>query len=267
LLDLLEGQIAGTLPARDLLDESPDLSIDDAYRLQFALMRRRVKQGDRIIGYKAAYTTTAMQNAYGVSGPSIGTLLKSLMLSEHQAIRISASGKTSIEAEIAALLKHDLEGPGLTGHDVVRAIEGFLPSLEIAPPSIGGARRSRQMGVAVHKSNIGVIIGGPLTSPRGFDLRLEGAMVSINGQARGSGTAVEALGSPLNVIAYVGNLLANHGEKLHAGMIVMTGSVVPAVQVYPHDNVVVEFNKLGRVRARFASIEERADASGQAGAS
>ncbi len=253
LLDWLETQIAGTQPAQDLLERAPELTIDDAYRLQFALMRRKSQRGDRVIGYKAAYTTAAMQKAYGVSGPAVGTLLRSLLLHEDEPIALSRAGRMTLEAEVAALLGRDLVGPGVSAHDALRAVEGFLPAIEIAPPAIGGPKRSRQMGTAVHKLTPGIVVGGTLVSPHGLDLRVEGAVVYINGQPRGSGTAVEALGNPLNVIAHIANVLGGYGEGLSAGMLVMTGSVVPAMPVKPGDRVTVEYSRLGRVRASFAS--------------
>ena len=36
-------------PERDIARMAPDLTIDDAYRLQFALMRRRAERGDRVV--------------------------------------------------------------------------------------------------------------------------------------------------------------------------------------------------------------------------
>lgn len=252
LLDWLEAQIAGTIPAQDLQQKAPELTVDDAYQIQFALMRRKVHRGDRLIGYKAAYTTVAMQKAYGISGPAIGSLLGSMVLSESVPIALSRAGRTTLEAEVAVLLGADLAGPGVTADDVLNAIEGFLPAVEIAAPPIGGPKRSRQMGTAVHKLTGGIVIGGPVTAPDGVDLRVEGSVVYINGQPRGSGTAVEALGSPLHVVAHVANVLGGYGQRLHAGMLVMTGSVVPAMPVEPGDQTTVEFSRLGRVRARFA---------------
>jgi 2-keto-4-pentenoate hydratase len=256
LLDWLEAQIAAQIagqgPARDLLEEAPSLTVDDAYRLQFALMRRRAQRGDRRIGYKTAYTSVAMQQAFGMSGPAIGTLMQSLLTKEEAAITLSRDGRTNIEPEIAVLLKRDLAGPGVTVQDAVRAIDGYLPAIEVAPPAVGGRQRSRQMGTAVHKSNGNVLLGGIISTPRTLDLRLEGAVVTINGKACGSGTAVEVLGDPLNAVVHVANLLGQYGEKLEAGMIVMTGSVIEALAVRPGDSVVVEFARLGRVQARFA---------------
>jgi 2-keto-4-pentenoate hydratase len=107
------------------------------------------------------------------------------------------------------------------------------------------------MGIAVHKSTGGIVIGSPMSAP-GIDLRVEGAVIRLNGEQRGSVTGVEVLGDPINVVAEIANILARYGARLEAGMIVMTGSIVQAVPVTAGDTVHVEFTRLGSVRARFA---------------
>lgn len=251
LLDWLEARLAGTVPPADLLSVAPGLSITDAYRLQAALMRRRAARGDRIVGYKAAFTSVAMQKMYNVSAPIIGTLLASGCLDEAAPIPLEPGGVTKVEPEVLALLKRDLVGPKIGIGDVVGALDGFLPAIEVAPPIMGGIDRSVQMGIAQSKLTGGIVVGSRLTAPEGLDLRLEGCVISINGEPKGSNTAVEVLGNPLTVIALIANQLAEIGERLSAGMMIMTGSVVPAVPVAAGDEVLVEFTHLGSVRARF----------------
>jgi 2-keto-4-pentenoate hydratase len=251
LLDWLEAQVSGTAAPKDLIEHAPELTLDDAYRLQFGLMRRRAAQGDALIGYKAAYTSEAMQKSFGMSEPAIGSLTRSLLFAENAPYPVKP-GRTNIEPEVAALMKSDLSGPGVTVADALRAIEGLIPAIEIAPSPIGGSTRSRQMGTAVHKVTGGIVLGSRLTPPHGIDLRLEGCVISVNGVAKDSGTGVEVMGNPLNVIAHIANVLGRYGEGLKAGMVVMTGSVVQAVPVVAGDRVLVEFARLGRVQSVFA---------------
>ena len=251
LLDYLERQIDGKEPFRDIVDKSPGVTIDDAYRLMLDLARRKSARGDRLIGYKAAYTSKAMQKANGMDEPILGCLMRSGLRSEAQTISLKPGIHTIAEPEVTVLLKKDLAGPGVTALDAHAAIAGLFPSLEFADWSVGGKQRSRQMGIAIHKSTGGIVIGSPMTAP-GIDLRVEGAVIRLNGEPRGSGTGVEVLGDPINVVVEIANILARYDAKLEAGMIVMTGSIVQAVPVAPGDSVHVEFTRLGSVRARFA---------------
>jgi 2-keto-4-pentenoate hydratase len=108
------------------------------------------------------------------------------------------------------------------------------------------------MGIAIHKSNGGIVLGGPMTSPYGIDLRLEGMVISINGEVRGSATGVEVLGDPLSLVAIIANKIGQYGGTLKAGMVLMTGSIVTAMPVAPGDHLLVEFTRLGKLAVRFS---------------
>ena len=53
------------------------------------------------------------------------------------------------------------------------------------------------------------------------------------------------MGNPLNALAWLANKLAADGAPLKAGMIVMTGSMVPIQFPAPGDRAVVEVSGLG----------------------
>ncbi|MGE0803746.1 MAG: 2-keto-4-pentenoate hydratase [Lautropia sp.] len=252
LLDYLERQIALSEPFKDIVDVVPGISVDESYRLMLAVAQRKCAKGDRLIGYKAAYTSKAMQQANGMDGPVAGCLMQSGLADESAPILLKREIHTIVEPEIAVLLKKDLTGPGLTWLDVAAATEGVFPAIEFADWSIGGKTRSRQMGIATHKSTGGIVVGGPMSSLSGLDLRTEGATIRLNGQPRGSGTGVEVLGNPLGVVAKIANLLSRYDAGLEAGMVIMTGSLVQAVPVSPGDAIQVDFTRLGSVNVRFA---------------
>lgn len=252
LLDWLEARVDGA-GAGDLLHLAPGLTQEDAYRLQFALMERLAGRGDRVIGYKAAFTSAAMQRAFSTTEPLLGTLLGSGYFDSGALIRIKREERTIVEPEIAALMGRDLAGPGVTVAEVHRALAGVFPALEIAPPLPGGRDCSRQMTTALHKCTGGIVVGAVCSAVAGVDLRREGSVLRCNGRVCGSGTGVEVLGNPLKVVAFVANKLAQFGRTLKAGMIVMTGSVVTASPAAPGDEMTAEFTRLGSVRARFAA--------------
>ncbi|MDO9436995.1 2-keto-4-pentenoate hydratase [Hydrogenophaga sp.] len=258
VVNWLSSRLFGSEPYADILSIEPDLTLDEAYRLQFALMRQRASTGDRIVGYKAAFTSEAMQKKFGVSAPMVGSLLASRAYADGVAVALTPGVQTIIETEIAVLLKSDLAGPGVTHLDALCAIEGYLPAIEIAeipPPG-----RSRQMGIAAHKVTGGIMVGATILPPTGIDLRMEGAVIRRNGEVQGSGTGVEALGNPLNVVVSIANTLGAYGESLRAGMVLMTGSVVEYVPVSAGDTIRVDFTRLGGVSATFTGTPSTLDA-------
>ena len=242
--------------ADDIIRLQPDLSYDDAFRLQVLSKRRAVDRGDRIVGYQASLTSSGAQKAMPhIPAPMVGTLLASIVRPDGAVVELDDE-ISFIEAEIAVIMKRDLAGENVTAADVLAATAGYLPALEVAPvrPGLMEKLWSAQHLVAVQKAVGGyILLGSKLTDPLGFDPRLEGAITSIDGEVRGTACGVEAMGSPLNVVAAVVRRLATAGQGLLAGQFVMTGSL-PAPQVITRDNrhAKVEFTRLGSVDVRIA---------------
>ena len=251
LIKWIDDQTAKAEGAEDIITKHPEFSVDDAYCAQLGLMDGRVTRGARIVGYKAAHTSLAIQQEQQ-HGLTVGTLLNTIETIEGTSIALKHGIPTFAEPEIAVLLKRDLHGPSITVLDAYHAIEGVLPAIEVVTPARGQRKRSSQMSIAIGKSEGSFVLGSTVTSLSGLDLRLEGIVVSVNGVPKRSGTGVEAMGNPLNVIVAVTELLAKYGRGLKAGMVVMTGSITNNIAVAPGDEVCVETTRLGAVTARFS---------------
>jgi 2-keto-4-pentenoate hydratase len=252
LIDMIADRTAGRAPWTDILGDAPDLSIEEAYQVQYGLMRRRVAEGDRVVGYKAAYTSRAMQSQRGNGGPICGAILASAVLPEDQPIAMVPDSRNAVEPEVAILLGQDLPGPHVTALDVRRATSALLPAIEVAVGAPGQVERTRHMVIATHKTAGSVIIGGPGRTPDGIDLRTEGAVMAINGETRASATAIEVMGDPYNAAAFIANTVLANGEILRAGMILMTGSIIAAIPIDAGDDVKVDYTRLGSLSIRFA---------------
>ncbi len=252
VLDWLEAQIFDGGPAGDVIEKLPGLSAGEAYRLRDALMKRRIARGDRHIGYKVAGASRAIQTTEHVEGPMVGCLMHSGLYNESVPIAIGGYKRVIVESEVAVLLGHDLAGPGVEMTDVLLATAGIFPAIEVVASRGERVKRSHPMRIIGSKfTGGGIVIGGPLSAPQGIDLRLEGMVISINGEVKGSATGVEVMGNPLNAVALVANTIAAYGTKLTAGMLIMTGSFMGNLPVRPGDDLRVDFTRLGSVTARF----------------
>lgn len=251
LIDRISDRVTGRKPWVDILEDEPGLAVEDAYRVQYGLMRRRVTEGDPVVGYKAAYTSAAVQAQRGNGGPISGAILRSAMVTEGELVTLVPNSRNAVEPEVAILLGADLPGPNVTALDVMRATRMLLPAIEVAVGAPGEVDRSRQMVIATHKTAGYIIIGGPGRAPEGIDLRLEGAVMTINGEIIGSATAVEVLGNPYNAAAFIANTALANGGMLRAGMILMTGSIIAARRIEAGADVRVDFTRLGGVGVRF----------------
>ena len=242
-------------PALDIVRLAPEVTQDEALAVQLAVKRRRVAEGDRIVGHQASFTSAAVQKAFpGAPVPMVGTLLASLLRTSGDLIEIGQD-PTVLECEIGCVLKRDLAGPDLNPTEVLGAIEGFCPVVEVAPvrPGVREGQYSWPHMIAVQKAAGGYVVVGPrLTSPVRFDPRLEGCLVSVDGAPRAGAIGFEAMGNPLTVIAAVAAKLHRVGERLRAGQLVITGSLPAPQPVGPDDRTATaEFTTLGAVTLRF----------------
>lgn len=253
LVDWLDAALPRPEPVGEVLERTPELTPAEAYRIQAALADRAVARGDRIVGYKAALTSQAMQAQAGVGEPLLGTLLGSRVFAEDAAVSLATFLRPTLEPEVAVLLGADLRGPGVTPLDVLGAVSGYLPAVELGDYRTGDNARSLQQTLVCNTFNGGIVLGGPLTAPHGLDLRTEGMVLHRNGAVQGSATAVEVLGDPLRSVAFMADKLAEQGKALRAGMVLMTGSIVKSIALVPGDTVRVDFTRLGSITVRLTA--------------
>ena len=185
-------------PAHDVLKLQPDLTLDQALALQLAVKRRREGEGDRIVGHQASFTSAGVRVMFpDAPRPMIGTLLASLMRNSGDEVVLDCE-RTFIESELGLILKRDVEGPNVARSEVLAAIEGFVPAIEVAPLRPGSLERaySYQHMIAVQKAKGGfVVLGSKITAPHAIDPRLEGCLVSIDGEAKAGAVGFEAMGN------------------------------------------------------------------------
>jgi 2-keto-4-pentenoate hydratase len=232
----------------------PEFTIKDAYRIQMRLMQRKVEMGERVVGRKAGLTSKVMQARFGTNEPDFGFITDRMIVPEGEAVDLSALGNPSFDgAEIAFLMEEDLQGPGVNAAMALRATAGVLPAIEITSTWIErkGAFDLRD-SIADNGAAGRFVIGGKLTPVEDIDLRLVGMILEVNGQLVATAAGAAALGNPANVVAWLANKLAEFGERLRAGDIVMTGTLVGGIEPHPGDVFKVTFDRLGSVTALMA---------------
>lgn len=242
-------------PTRDITTLKPDITQAEALAVQLAVKRRHVANGDRIVGHQASFTSASIRSMFpDAPRPMVGTLLRSIVRESGAEVALDCD-TAFIESEIALILSRDLEGDSLTPVDVLAATEAFLPAIEVAPlrPGVLDQKYSWAHSIAVQKAFGGyIVLGSQLTSPRGIDPRLEACLISIDGEPRATAAGFEAMGNPLAVVAAMAATLAPIGEKLHAGQVILTGSIAPPQRISRDQRVAhLEFASLGSVAVRW----------------
>lgn len=234
-----------------IVNSFPDMSPDDAYAIQMALIRQRLSGGRVLVGKKVALTNRAVQKVFNVGEPVFGHLISDMIVQEGEPISCSGLIQPKIEPEIAFLMKTNLQGPGVTAARVLGATAGVMPALEIPDARILDWKFALPDITADNAFGARVVLGGKLTPIKGLDLRLVGVVLERNGVLVSTGAGAAALGNPVDVVAWLANKLAEYGLGLEAGDIVLPGALVVAPDVHPGEFYRATFDRLGAVSASF----------------
>ena len=114
-----------------ITDEYPDLTIDEAFAIQYRLRERKIAQGHKIVGLKMGLTSWAKMKQMGVSSPSYAFLSDDYSVPEGATIRCAELIHPRVEAEIAFVTKKTIQGPGCHIAAVLAATDYVIPALEI----------------------------------------------------------------------------------------------------------------------------------------
>jgi len=230
----------------------PEMTIEDAYAVQKEGIRMRVENGERVIGAKIGLTSRAMMDLFQVYEPDYSLMTDSMVRFENEAISMKELNLPMVEVEVAFLLKKDIQGPGVSEAQVISATEGVFPSIEVIDTRYHQWSQSVICSVADLAGIRNIILGGRMTSLEGLDLRYVGMVFEKNGEIIDTAAGAAVMGNPVTSVAWLVNKLGSYGVGLHAGDIVMSGSLIRSVKVEAGDEVRGYFDRLGDVRTRFS---------------
>ncbi len=235
-----------------ITDQESDITIEDAYHISLQMLQRRLDDGEKIIGKKIGVTSKAVQNMLNVHQPDFGYLTDRMVYDNGTEMPISEQLiQPKAEGEIAFILKHDLEGPGVTNADVIRATECVMPCFEIVDSRIKDWKIKIQDTVSDNASCGLFVLGDRAVSPDKVDLVTCGMVHEKNGEVIATGAGAAALGSPVNCVAWLANTLGEFGIKLEAGEVILSGSLVPLHAIVPGDSMHLSVGGIGTASVRF----------------
>ncbi|MFW9804750.1 MAG: 2-keto-4-pentenoate hydratase, partial [Candidatus Thorarchaeota archaeon] len=118
-------------PVALITETEPNLTIEEAYEIQEALVRQKLAGGQRIVGAKLGLTSRAKQEAMGVHEPLYAWLTDAMVLPAETPLSLSELIHPRVEPEIVFVMGEELAGPGVTAYDVLAATSGVGCGLEI----------------------------------------------------------------------------------------------------------------------------------------
>jgi 2-oxo-3-hexenedioate decarboxylase len=220
----------------------PGLTVEDAYIVQALSIQRRLGRGERRIGMKMGLTSRAKMLQVGVDRMCWGRLTDVMLIEEGGSLSRKRFVHPRVEPEVAFLMKYELKGQ-VTAAQAIEAVAAVAPAMEIIDSRYENFKFSLADVIADNSSSSALVIGA-WRDPR-QDLSNLGVLLSINGLDTEIGSSAAILGHPLRSLVAAARMVADAGEALNPGDIVMSGGITAAPNLKPGMTVRNEVQNLG----------------------
>ncbi|MBY4402999.1 2-keto-4-pentenoate hydratase [Rhodococcoides fascians] len=216
--------------AREQVTDTPSLAddveidIDDAYRIQEALVARYRRRGETPVGVKLGFTSRAKMVQMGVSEVIIGRLTDAMTLVDGGRVHLRKFIHPKIEPEVAYRLACDVdfENPAI---DIESCVDAVAPAMEIIDSRYRDFRFTYTDVVADNTSAAAYVLG-PWQSMRSLGaltVRLEAGGQSVVG----STSAI--LDDPINALHSLLDVSRRRHIPLRAGDVILAGAATAAI--------------------------------------
>jgi 2-keto-4-pentenoate hydratase len=221
-----------------------DARIAAGMRDLLAARDERLRAGERQIGWKVGFGSPAAAAKLGIDRPLVGVLLETGLLGDGASVPVGGWHAPALEPEIAVHLGADVPR-GASWEAVRGAISGLAAAIELAdvhpPPE---DVRAILAGNIFHRH----VVLGPVDEARSTGAGIGGRVVVDGTQVAATDDPEPLTGEMVEVIRLTAELLEACGERLRAGEVVISGSVVAPVPVAAGQEVAVELGPLGGLR-------------------
>lgn len=241
-------------PVAPITERDASFGIEEAYAVQLENISRVCEMGYKISGKKIGLTSLPMQKQLGVDEPDYGHLFFDMHCANGN---VDADGliQAKIEAELAFILKEDLQGGNVTVDDVENATAYVVGAFEIVDSRVADWRIKLPDTIADNASSGRYVLGSVKISPKDVDLSAV-SMKLYKGEKDqtelvGEGLGSAVVGDPRLAVAWLANKLWHYGVTLKAGEVVLSGAFSAAPAAQKGDVFRAEFSDFGHVEARF----------------
>lgn len=219
-----------------------DLKEVDAYAIQAASIRRRLARGEKRIGMKMGFTSRAKMVQMGVHDMIWGRLTDKMLVEEGASLDLSRFVHPRVEPEIAFLIGKPLTGT-VSMLEAQRAVEAVAPAMEIIDSRYKDFKFSLGDVVADNASSSALTIGPWKCASR--DIANLGMVMQFDVEPIQIGSSAAILGHPLRALVAAARLVAEAGEELKPGDIVLAGAATNAEALRPDLHVRLDVQNIG----------------------
>lgn len=225
------------------------ISLEDAYKIQKQIILERVKQGEKIVGYKVGCTSAPIQAQFGLNNPIKGYLTQPHIFPNHTYLKASNFLNLAIEPEFVFKIGKDVTREFLENYNIEDAIESVAAGIELHNYNFFFKPTSQEL-IILNGIHAGLVIGDYVAFDKNLDLSLQGVVVFVNDSIVASGVGAEIMNSgPVKSLKWLANQLLAEGELLRAGDLVIPGSPVKLISLNPGNHVKITITSFGTVEA------------------
>jgi len=245
------------MPAHDENGENNTMNAWDDPRItrgmqkQLADRAARIAAGEKPIGWKVGLGAKPAMGRLGITMPVVGYMMEKSVVPDGGTVSVAGWKQPVAEPEIAVYMVADLAS-GAGRDDTILAIGALGPAIELAdlpgPPTDVEAVLA---GNIFHRS---VILGAADKARAGAKLDgLAGLVFRRGAQVARQEDLQQNIGNIVDIVAHVAGTLAANGERLRAGDVIITGSIVPPPMIEPDETeFAYQLAPMGRLSVRFS---------------
>jgi 2-keto-4-pentenoate hydratase len=229
----------------NLPDSLKPVSIHEAYAAQEEYWRLAESVYGPVAGVKVATTTKVMQQIMGITHPCGGAIFSKTIHQSPARISKDEFINVRLESEIALKLAADMPAGKApwAAESAVGFVAGAMAVYELIEDRNAVYSETQATSMIVENCWNGGVVLGPMTAVTPSSIIGVKGRQALNGKSVAEGEAE----NPYATLAWLANLLAQRKRDLKAGMIVITGSIIPTFSVSPGDRAVFAVDGLGEV--------------------
>lgn len=226
-------------------------SLEDAYAVAAINTQAHASAGGCVTGKKVGLTSTAVQKQLGVDQPDFGILFQDMEYLDGDVIPTRRLIQPKAEAEVAFVVGRDLNGGKPSYGQFIAALDYALPALEIVDSAIERWNITLADTVADNASCGVYVLGNQPVEVGRLPLDELGMQLVRNGVTESVGSGAACLGHPLRAAYWLACTMAQMGQGLRAGEIILSGALGPMVNISRGDVIHAHIGHLGSVCCTF----------------
>lgn len=222
----------------------------DAYAVAEINTQARIRSGGRVVGKKVGLTSAAVQQQLGVNQPDFGVLFADMEILNGGEVPAASLMQPRIEAEVAFIVGRDLPDGVPAYGEFLACMDCCVPALEVVDSAIADWKITLADTVADNASCGLYVLGDQPVAVGQLQLAELPMELVQNGTVVSTGRGAACMGHPLRAAHWLACAMAERGQALKAGEVILSGALGPMVPVRAGDVIHANIAALGSVACR-----------------